>query len=533
MIYTTTDPLAPAEAMRYFRAKVPAPWSEIETEESSIAFRVAGLADLDVIDDVLSALRTSLEGGGTFEDFKASVGERIDAAWGGDVANPGWRLETIFRTNLQSAYQAGHYAQARAQQDDRPYWLLDVIEDDATSEICSDLDDKIGGRAIDADDPIWLEAYPPNHFNCRSSVITLTEEEAREQGILEDPPDVEVADGFDGEPGDVPDADPEEYDPDIAADVDRFNEGEPETRAFDAGWDEDKHPRAPAGSPDGGQFTSGEGGSGSEGGTRRPTSSLTVRGADPAKVHAASNELLGHDFTQAEAEKLLQVHTLDIPGAHHIEYSVKSYGMHGLSYDAKVTDHEGKTLLEVRRQISTTQESGKREIEVHHDLMVLADHLQGQGIGSRLFDAQLKEYQARGGIARITTDAAWVGQYQWPSLGFSCSDSKQLGQIKEEARRWLTWHCVPTPEANRALEKVKSIRDLSQLRTPDSIVEAKDGTATHLLGKEFLLARGNWTSASLIGLKFDLGPKSKELRDYNKAVAARAKERAKERAAKI
>ena len=118
---------------------------------------------------------------------------------------------------------AGRYQQARADTDDRPYWMLDVVEDNATSDICGDLDDEIGGKAIDADDPVWLTAYPPNHFRCRSQVITLTADQAREMGILDDPPDVEVEEGFDGPPDDFePDA--SEYDDDLAGDVERFAE---------------------------------------------------------------------------------------------------------------------------------------------------------------------------------------------------------------------------------------------------------------------------------------------------------------------
>jgi len=225
-IETSTDPLAPAEAIAYFKAKVPAAdWETIESAENEIAFKVAGIADLDVLDDVYAALEKALAEGASFEDFKADVGARLEDAWGGDEKNPGWRLENIFRTNLQSAYQAGHYQQAQEQKDDRPYGMLDVIEDSSTSEICSDLDAEIGGQAIPLDDPIWDTAYPPNHYECRSTVITLTEDEAREMGILDDPPDVEVAEGFDHPPGFVPDEDPEEYAPDLAEDVARFTDG--------------------------------------------------------------------------------------------------------------------------------------------------------------------------------------------------------------------------------------------------------------------------------------------------------------------
>ena len=227
-IQTTADPVDPEEAVNFFRSKVvltDEQFDEIAKGNHRKAFTLAGVADIDVVQDVYDSLDTALASGIDFRDWKATIGEKLESAWGGTVANPGFRLETIFRTNCQGAYMAGRYQQARADTDDRPYWMLDVVEDDATSDICGDLDDEIGGKAIDADDPVWLTAYPPNHFRCRSQVITLTEDQAREMGILDDPPEVEVEEGFDGPP-DSYEPDASEYDDDLAGDVERFADGE-------------------------------------------------------------------------------------------------------------------------------------------------------------------------------------------------------------------------------------------------------------------------------------------------------------------
>jgi GNAT superfamily N-acetyltransferase len=128
--------------------------------------------------------------------------------------------------------------------------------------------------------------------------------------------------------------------------------------------------------------------------------------------------LFGRDLTHQDIQNLTAVHHLDVPGAHTTELELAPHGSDGLSYAARIKDAEGKTLVEVKRQIETNWESGKREVEIHHDLMTVAEHLQGEGLGSKIFDAQLKAYQACGGIDRITTDAAWVGMYQWPAVGF-------------------------------------------------------------------------------------------------------------------
>jgi SPP1 gp7 family putative phage head morphogenesis protein len=231
-ITTTADPLAPKEAIAYFRKRVPLTdddWSKLAEKNHHQAFRVAGVADLDVITDVWDALDNSLEKGEDFEAFKERVTDELERAWGGTVSNPGWRIETIFRTNLQSSYAAGRYQQATHPDTlkDRPYWMLDVVEDDRTSDICADLDEEIGGKAIPADDPIWQKAYPPNHHACRSQVITLTEEEAREQGLLEDVPDpdeIEVDEDFAKLPDDGWEPDPDDYPDELADIAERFTD---------------------------------------------------------------------------------------------------------------------------------------------------------------------------------------------------------------------------------------------------------------------------------------------------------------------
>lgn len=224
VVRTSADPLEPKDAIEYFRSKVAVTgneWADLISQNHDWAFKLAGVADIDVIEQVYSALDTAIASGTGFDEFKESIGEQLENAWGGTVSNPGWRIETIFRTNVQTSYQAGHRKQAYEQKGDRPYGMLDVVEDDATSDICADLDDQIGGQAISLDDPIWNTAWPPNHYNCRSSVITMTEEEAIAQGLLDEPPEVEVDDDF-GEDGSDGEPDPEDYPEDLQESLGRF-----------------------------------------------------------------------------------------------------------------------------------------------------------------------------------------------------------------------------------------------------------------------------------------------------------------------
>jgi SPP1 gp7 family putative phage head morphogenesis protein len=208
------DPVKFEEAIRAIRRRVPMTdeaWDLLMAEEREFAFTVANVAQLDLVTDVYEAITRAVENGTTLEDFKAEVGEQLDAAWGED--DPA-RVETIFRTNVQSAYNAGRHESAQAVRRDRPYWRYEAIVDSRTSEICRPCD----GVVLAADDPWWRTHYPPNHHQCRCVVTTLTASQAEREGISSRGPSVTAADGFgrapsggggaewEPEPDDYPDA---------------------------------------------------------------------------------------------------------------------------------------------------------------------------------------------------------------------------------------------------------------------------------------------------------------------------------------
>lgn len=110
------------------------------------------------------------------------------------MKNENARLETIFRTNVQRAYQAGRYEQMThpVTLKMRPYWLFDAILDGRTTRGCKDAN----GTLLPAKHPWWDGNYPPRHFRCRSLVRSLRVAEAEKRGITAQPPDVTAQDGF-------------------------------------------------------------------------------------------------------------------------------------------------------------------------------------------------------------------------------------------------------------------------------------------------------------------------------------------------
>ncbi|WP_193583759.1 phage head morphogenesis protein, partial [Laribacter hongkongensis] len=141
--------LPPEKAIAYFEQKgyaIGFKWQDVWAEAHAKAFTVAGVMKLDVLTDVHDALADSLQRGGTLADFKNRLRPILEAKgwWGkGQVVDPVTgeisgrrltprRLDTIFRTNLQSAYMAGRYQTMMENVADRPWWQYVAVMDSRT-----------------------------------------------------------------------------------------------------------------------------------------------------------------------------------------------------------------------------------------------------------------------------------------------------------------------------------------------------------------------------------------------------------------
>src|SRR5690606_39080854 len=179
----SADPVKNESAIEWFRKKVPLTreqWDQLVDDAKRRAFTVSSVARLDVIADTLAALDRAIAEGTTFQEFKKDVAAKLPEECQGTVKDPAWRLETIHRTNVQSAYSAGRYEQMTDPEvvKFRPYFMFDAIIDDRTTNECKALHGVIRPQ----DDPYWEGRIPPLHFNCRSGLRSLRKSQAERRG---------------------------------------------------------------------------------------------------------------------------------------------------------------------------------------------------------------------------------------------------------------------------------------------------------------------------------------------------------------
>lgn len=172
--------LPPAEALEYWRSRVPMTKAEYDAagaEAKKRAVYVGGLAKADLVREVFESMHQSMSDGTTFEAWKRDIGPRLQKA-GWTDASP-HRLETIYRTNVQSAYMAGRYAQMQRAVKLRPYWQYSAVNDSRTRPAHRALH----GKVYPADHSFWGTWYPPNGFRCRCTVKSLSERQVRARGL--------------------------------------------------------------------------------------------------------------------------------------------------------------------------------------------------------------------------------------------------------------------------------------------------------------------------------------------------------------
>lgn len=162
------------EAIQFFLAKkllTPEQFLALSDAHRTAAFSATRLATDELRQRAYDALLRALQSGSTLDEFVARL--RSDESELGITASSSGYLETVFRTNTQSAYGAGRLQQIQSEavRSARPYVQYRTAGDNRVRPSHAALDRVIFRQ----DDPDWPRFAPPSGFNCRCAVVTLRE----------------------------------------------------------------------------------------------------------------------------------------------------------------------------------------------------------------------------------------------------------------------------------------------------------------------------------------------------------------------
>ncbi len=234
--------LPPEEIVKWYKSKGYAfswKWEDVWQEAHARAFTVSKVMKLDILQELKDEVDKIFTHGLTFEQFRKDLEPNLkrlgwwgkvradevpgyDPASGGDpnkivqLGSPR-RLQTIFQTNSNVAYNSGRYKFQIQNAVNRPYWLYNQLERKHKRKAHAVYANKV----FMFDDPIWNIIYPPNRWGCGCYVIALTKEEVEARGLKVckgSDERIDVAEGWDYNPGkSYYKPDPAKYDKEIFA----------------------------------------------------------------------------------------------------------------------------------------------------------------------------------------------------------------------------------------------------------------------------------------------------------------------------
>ena len=204
------DRFAPKEALDYLRRKRLHPafsYRDVWNDEHAHAFTVAKAMQMDVLGDIHTAVTAAIRDGQTFRDFQKRLAPILQAKgwWGkktmidpatGEVKpvqlGSRRRLETIYRTNLRSAYAYGKWQRGQASSAHTHILYLN-----GPSANHREQHQAWHGTLLPKDDSFWNTHFPPNGWGCKCYTRFVTERTARRlerEGVV-NPPRVDGSGG--------------------------------------------------------------------------------------------------------------------------------------------------------------------------------------------------------------------------------------------------------------------------------------------------------------------------------------------------
>lgn len=187
--------LPPEDAIAFLDAKgyrTSVRWTDTWQDEHASAFTVAKVAKIDLLREIHVSLIDAMATGQTFESWKAELEPKLAAAgWWGRVVDPELtgtdqpvtigprRLRTIYDTNLRMARATALWGRIWAGRDLRPFLRYSAVMDRRTRP-----QHRLWHAIVlPVEHPFWQTHFPPNGWNCRCTVVQLSERDLARRGL--------------------------------------------------------------------------------------------------------------------------------------------------------------------------------------------------------------------------------------------------------------------------------------------------------------------------------------------------------------
>lgn len=188
--------LPPEKVIEYFESKgyaISFRWDDLAGEAHKKAFTAAGAMNQDILEGIRGAMDEAIKEGQTFRQFQSNLQPTLkNLGWWGEqeIVDPDTgeirtidvtphRLRNIYRTNMRTSYATGRMERQQEVMNSRPYWMYSAVGDAATRTSHAAMHNIV----LRADDPWWLENYPPNGWGCRCQVVSLSQRALERRGL--------------------------------------------------------------------------------------------------------------------------------------------------------------------------------------------------------------------------------------------------------------------------------------------------------------------------------------------------------------
>lgn len=172
--------MGPLDAIDFLRDKKVVKKQDFELlaeEYRPYAFTVAHVESISTLTLAQGELGAFLSSGESLGEFQATIADAFQRR--GITPLAPHHIENVFRTNMQTAYNAGRWNELMDPEMATFFPMFEYHNPlDERSRLTHAAMAKPGANRFRRDDPIWFAWWPPNGYNCRCWVVGVSDPRA-------------------------------------------------------------------------------------------------------------------------------------------------------------------------------------------------------------------------------------------------------------------------------------------------------------------------------------------------------------------